>query len=900
MSSALNAPLMMKRPRRGAPADELPDSDSFAAPARAEDSELKVSRALRRLQAALAVAAAVIVALLVVVLVLALRLSAAASAAAACAPCGSSSSSTAGAAVGSTSPSWSSAPASLSSSSSGAPSLQPTVHVVSSCHLDVGFANLSAAVLNEYFDLYIPRAINVTAASRSAQLPYSWMTHGFVLSLFFDCPPGMGLHCPSPEAQAAARAAIGRGDITFHAFPFNSEFELYSSDLFEFGIALTHRLADELSPPSGRPRVISQRDVPGTTRAIVPLLKRAGVKGISIGQDSSAPPLRPYGGSAPLRSNGIYLWRDADSGTSTYLLVHGGGYGGIRRSDDVTIDGFDQVLVMDWGSDNSGPLPSVEAVRSHVAAIQAQYPTHRVIASTFNAFIELVDAAYTAGSIALPESDEECGDTWIYGASADPLKVGQFMQLQQLRSACLSEPECDSSSAAFFNFSRLLLKAGEHTWGGDVPTFLNAADSQSDYYAWSNAQFAAQRSNASSLFPALQQTFLEQRDWSVNFPLQALPADHPIRRSADALFKSLSPPAPPSLADYTDAGDSRQFSVGNVTLTVGASGELASLVDLSSSAVWADAGHRLSLLQYQQFNEASFLRFLQAYANCDIQAECAWTLLDYGKAGLDQAVSITERTLQPAVSALYSRQRDSQRLSLLVNLTFVNHSYYVTELGAPQQLWLQYELDASQRPLSLSVSVSWFNKTATRTPEAWWLSFSSLSDQPPRINKLGSLIDPQRVMYNGSRHLHGSIHPLEDERQVITPFSTPLLCLGAQPTPFPTPLPQDDTLTPGVSYSLYNNIWGTVSSRQPDRSQHTARCPPARSPLITGCRPLLSAAVSELPHQLSHRGVGRQHGLPLPPHSQALTLVARAMSPARPARLSDGLQQPLGRADRTG
>ena len=50
---------------------------------------------------------------------------------------------------------------------------------------------------------------------------------------------------------------------------------------------------------------------------------------------------------------------------------------------------------------------------------------------------------------------------------------------------------CSLESVPFSNFSRLLLKNGEHTWGGDVKTFLNGYTNDSVYYAWSNADFQA-------------------------------------------------------------------------------------------------------------------------------------------------------------------------------------------------------------------------------------------------------------------------------------------------------------------------------------------------------------------------------------------------------------------------
>ena len=49
---------------------------------------------------------------------------------------------------------------------------------------------------------------------------FIYTAHAFILSLFFDCPSGMGLKCPDSEQVARVEAAVRRGDITWTAFPF--------------------------------------------------------------------------------------------------------------------------------------------------------------------------------------------------------------------------------------------------------------------------------------------------------------------------------------------------------------------------------------------------------------------------------------------------------------------------------------------------------------------------------------------------------------------------------------------------------------------------------------------------------------------------------------------------------
>eukprot|EP00483_Globobulimina_turgida_P013523 UN13548 len=78
------------------------------------------------------------------------------------------------------------------------------------------------------------------------------------------------------------------------------------------------------------------------------------------------------------------------------------------------------------------------------------------------------------------------GDTWSWGISSDPWKNTAFRIAMRKRAQCLESNLCSYDSASFYNFSRLLLKNGEHTWGGGVTHFLTLPD---NYYAWSNKAF---------------------------------------------------------------------------------------------------------------------------------------------------------------------------------------------------------------------------------------------------------------------------------------------------------------------------------------------------------------------------------------------------------------------------
>ena len=89
------------------------------------------------------------------------------------------------------------------------------VHLIQSCHLDVGFTDSAAGVINRYLTHHIPTAIASANALRNNSQGWRvrFMAQSFYLSFYLDCPPNMGFSCPSSDQKAALRKAISQGDI---------------------------------------------------------------------------------------------------------------------------------------------------------------------------------------------------------------------------------------------------------------------------------------------------------------------------------------------------------------------------------------------------------------------------------------------------------------------------------------------------------------------------------------------------------------------------------------------------------------------------------------------------------------------------------------------------------------
>ena len=122
-----------------------------------------------------------------------------------------------------------------------------TVHMVSMCHLDVGFTDTVAGVVNKYWHSYFPQAANTSRLmnQQGKEKQFVFTTHAWLLDLFFDCPttafqptvgtrwfdvcgqpgdPSAGVDsvcdvgCPSEELKQTVEDAIRAGGIAWHAY----------------------------------------------------------------------------------------------------------------------------------------------------------------------------------------------------------------------------------------------------------------------------------------------------------------------------------------------------------------------------------------------------------------------------------------------------------------------------------------------------------------------------------------------------------------------------------------------------------------------------------------------------------------------------------------------------------
>ena len=636
------------------------------------------------------------------------------------------------------------------------------IHLIFKTHLDVGFTNYASVVVQSYFTKYIPDALALARQMRQSRQSegFIWTTGSWLIYEY--------LEQASPIRRREMEEAIQAGDIAWHALPFTTHTELMDADLFRLGLSLSQRLDARF----GKHTIAAKfTDVPGHTRAIIPLLAEAGVKFLHIGVNpgSTVPAVPP-----------LFRWQAP--GGEEVIVMYESGYGSA-----FIIPGIEDALAFGHSIDNLGPQTQEQVVDIY-QHLQAVYPDARIFASTLNAFAEKLEPIRSS----LPVVINEIGDTWIHGIGSDPIKVSQYRELLRLRTEWLASDPVMQADPLFDHFQRRLLLVPEHTWGMDEKTFLG------DHEHYSAAEFSAARELPN--FRIFEASWAEKRA-TISAAVDAL-EDTPLGGEARARLGA-SHPHKPDLAGW-DVLPASDLVTELPTFTIQfdpQTGAITRLVDHKGKE-WADPTHPLAWLRYQTFSAEDYERFFHQYILPAEQGN-GWSREDFTKPGLERANPLS-RFWHPYVVGRYANNRQ-----LLFHLS--GDPQAVQEYGCPQDFYLQYNFDPDL-PI-IQIDLQWFGKPACRLPEATWLTFQ------PRVSsmalwwldKLGAEISPLEVVENGNRHLHACGEGVAcqdgEQRLILSALDSPLVAPG-EPSLLNFTNQQPD-LQQGVHFNLHNNLWGT-------------------------------------------------------------------------------------------
>ncbi len=639
------------------------------------------------------------------------------------------------------------------------------IHIIYKTHLDVGFTDFARNVVQNYFTSYIPKAIRLARELRESGSDerFVWTTGSWLIYQY--------LEQAGPAERKEMEEAIRAGDIAWHALPFTTHSENMNASLFRFGLSLSQ----ELDKRFGRHTIAAKMtDVPGHTRAIVPLLADAGVEFLHIGVN---------GASTPPDVPDVFRWVDP-SGKSVMVMYHKGSYGEL-----MTVPGLPDAIYFAHTGDNLGPQ-GIESVQKVYAELHSQFPQAKLVASTLDGFA-LRLAAFKDN---LPILTAEIGDTWIHGVETDPVKEARYRELLRLRERWLSQ---GVSEKKLHNFSLGLLPISEHTWGLDLKTHLG------DWENYANENFHARRGDEN--YQKMEASWQEQRDY-LNQAIEALP-DPALKQQAEtALIKSV--PRPIDRTDYrTVAALTEPIDTDFFTVSFDPqSGSITSLVEKSSGNQWSGLDNPLASFWQQTFSVEDYERFYEQYIH-NKRHTAAWARPDFTKPGLDRSPAASHRFDPLLVWAGQSQEEEG--LQFLMQFNMPEESW--RNFGAPKVVTLGMQFSASSPEIRFNLQ--WFNKTASRLPEAFWFSFIPMISQPQnwRMNKLDEWISPSEVIKDGNRHLHavnrGVFYKDGGNRLLIEPLDTALVAPG-QPSMLDFNNRQPD-LRKGMHFNLYNNLWGT-------------------------------------------------------------------------------------------
>eukprot|EP01050_Picozoa_sp_SAG11_P016006 SAG11_NODE_2131_length_3777_cov_1.575041_2_plen_446_part_00 len=387
---------------------------------------------------------------------------------------------------------------------------------------------------------------------------------------------------------------------------------------------------------------------------------------------------------------------------------------------------------------------------------------------------------------------------------SDPFKTKAMRAMMRARTACVADGSCDPSAPAVQNFTRLLMKNGEHTWGKDVKTWLGK-DQTSYMKAWSNGALATARRTKKN-FQDMEASWHEQRLWGVGSALDAL-GTHPL---AAALRAELAPPAGPPSVEGLELTSKRSFSLPgwSAPLAVAADGSLTS------------GGAKLAAFIYRSYSAVDVSNYDAQYRgdkSGSTSPECGDR--DFCKPGMPGmkdgggAENAKSAVWLPTLETVhYAAAGPSTRLVLSLNMSADCHANY----GAPSQVVVSLNISGGK---DFAAAVTILGKTATRLPEAAFVTFNPAAAGDWANEILGVANNATDVVPHGSQHLHASEavswQGAAGGRLRVESLDAGLLCYG-EPTAFPTtagtavesPFGPPDLLAHGASWNLWNNLCG--------------------------------------------------------------------------------------------
>ncbi|WP_339796700.1 DUF5054 domain-containing protein [Paenibacillus sp. FSL R5-0744] len=684
------------------------------------------------------------------------------------------------------------------------PHSTPQIHVVFKTHLDIGYTDLAKHVTDRYMKLFFPSAI--TTAQYFDEHPdqgsFIWTTGSWLIHHLLK-------HGTTEEKQQVEEA-IAKGYLRWHGLPFTTYTELYDAELLDYGIQMATRLDQRFGIHTIAAKMT---DVPGHTRALITHMAKAGMKYLHLGVNpSSHVPHVPE----------MFLWRNPDG--SEIVVQYSKDYGTTFET-----EGLNDVLYFAHTHDNHGPS-TVEQIKAEFTQLREAYPHADIRASTLDQYAEKVWAIRDT----LPIVEEEIGDSWIHGSSTDPYKLACYRELLRLKSKWLLEGSLAAADEEYHNFCDELIMIPEHTWGVDIKRYL------ADYIHYDKEDFQQARARdkvdvnlnpleyrfyeknsraemiemfgveaveklSARSFSLMEQSWQEQREYLEN-AVSTLGVKRQIE--ARAALAALRPVRPQiANADATILYTDQSYTLGDFEVVFEDNGSIISLLD-QRNREWAGPNNPIGLFSYETFSQADYDRWYREY-HVRWKDTHVWATGDFGKPGMDLTKEwIMHNVTKPKLLSLQALCGEEQDVVLA---TLKMPRAASEGMGAPRELTIEYIF--KKHTATVECKLQWFHKDAYRLPEAAWMSFNPIVNNPNqwKLDKIGQLTSPLDVVKGGNRNLHavdqGMYYAAADGQVDITTLDAALVSPGE-----PRLVQFDHTfasLTGGMHVNLHNNVWGT-------------------------------------------------------------------------------------------
>lgn len=632
------------------------------------------------------------------------------------------------------------------------------------CHLDIGFTDTQANVMQTYFKKYYPQAMEITARQRKeGGNRYVWTTASWLLYEY--------LEQASSEQRRQMEQSIQAGDLAWHALPFNWQTEMLDRSMIEGCMGFSKTLDSRFGRKTTGGKMT---DVPGHSRGLVPLLAAADVSFLDVGVNpASTPPDVPD----------LFLWKDT-SGSSLAVLYHRHAYGGTVR-----VPGSELAISVNVRVDNTGPH-TVDEIDDIYSDLKRRFPNAQIKAGSFTDIAMAVEPLRAT----LPIITQEIGDTWIYGAASDPLKVARYREIARLRNEWISAKKLPIGGAIDQQLLRRLALAPEHTWGTDTKRYI-------DHEHYSPKALAEYINKPN--YQIMVRSWQEKRD-DINEGVANLPST--LRAEADARLQSLTV-VEPDHSGMKRHGSNSMIRTKHYDLALDPdTGCIQRLVNRHSQYAWASKENPLALFTYQTLTQDDYKAFLSAY----VVSKAWWAPQDFGKPNIER-LNPQSRDWHPRLDGLWISD-NAERHRVLAQLTVDDKvSERLGLVAWPKQIYLDLVFPKAKPVMEMTFYV--LDKAPNRMPEAMWLTFKPRTTPAASwtLEKVNQNVSPLDVIAGGNRRMHAvtsrfSVRDGEHQLEITT-LDAPVVALGVRsPLNFSMDLPD---LQQGVHVSLFNNAWGT-------------------------------------------------------------------------------------------